>query len=89
MDATGKLAHGRDALFNQIANVTPGLEKRLPLMFNAMVTEGGMGVEAFAKASATAPARAFGLDGERAIAGGFDADLAIWDPEGVLHLRGR
>lgn len=81
MDASGKFAHGENAPFNQIANGMPGLETRLPLMFNAMVSEGRMGVEAFAKVTATAPARAFGLDGKGAIAEGFDADLAIWDPE--------
>ena len=81
MDVSGKFAHGKDAPFNQIANGMPGLETRLPLMFNAMVSEGRMGVEAFAQLTATAPARAFGLAGKGAIVEGFDADLAVWDPE--------
>ncbi|HBB85013.1 MAG TPA: dihydropyrimidinase [Sulfitobacter sp.] len=81
LDASGKFAHSEDAPFNQIANGMPGLETRLPLMFNAMVSEGRMGVEAFAQLTATAPARAFGLDSKGAIAKGLDADLAIWDPE--------
>ena len=81
MDASGKFAHGQDAPFNQIANGMPGLETRLPLMFDAMVSEGRMGVEAFAQLTATAPARAFGLTGKGVIAEGFDADLAIWDPQ--------
>ena len=81
MDVSGKFAHGKDAPFNQIANGMPGLETRLPLMFNAMVSEGRMGVEAFAQLTATAPARAFGLTQKGVIAEGFDADLAVWDPE--------
>lgn len=87
LDASGKFAHGEDAPFNQIANGMPGLETRLPLMFSAMVSEGHMGVEAFAQLTATAPARAFGLDSKGAIAKGLDADLAIWDPE-VSHTYG-
>lgn len=81
LDSSGKFAHGEDAPFNQIANGMPGLETRLPLMFNAMVNEGRMGLEAFAHLTATAPARAFGLDSKGAIAQGLDADLAIWDPK--------
>lgn len=80
MDASGKFAHGTDAPFNRIANGMPGLETRLPLMFNAMVSEGRMGLEAFVDLTATAPARAFGLQDKGQIAVGFDADIAIWDP---------
>ncbi|MEY8828707.1 dihydropyrimidinase [Sedimentitalea sp. XS_ASV28] len=87
MDASGKFAHGEDAPFNQIANGMPGLETRLPLMFTAMVSGGRLGVEAFVQLTATAPARAFGLDGKGAIIEGFDADLAIWDPE-ATHTYG-
>lgn len=79
LDASGKFAHGEDAPFNKIANGMPGLETRLPLMFNAMVSEGRTGIEAFAHLTATAPARAFGLDTKGAIAEGFDADLTLWD----------
>ena len=37
-DDTGKLANGPNPLFNKIANGMPGLEVRLPLLFNAMVS---------------------------------------------------
>lgn len=80
MDETGKFANGRDAPFNRIANGMPGLETRLPLMFNAMVSEGRMGLDAFVALTATAPAQAFGLAGKGQLAVGFDADIAIWDP---------
>ncbi len=83
LDASGKFAHGVDAPFNRIANGMPGLETRLPLMFNAMVSEGRLGVETFARITATAPALAFGLAGKGQIAVGFDADIAIWDPDHI------
>jgi dihydropyrimidinase len=80
-DASGKLAAGPDAGFHQIANGLPGLETRLPLLFDAMVSGGRGGPLAFAALTATNPARVFGLPGKGAIAPGFDADLVIWDPD--------
>ncbi len=81
MDETGKFAHGTDAPFNKIANGMPGLETRLPLMFNALVSEGRMDLSAFAKLTATAPAKAFGLPRKGCIAEGFDADISLWNPD--------
>lgn len=81
MDDSGKFVHGTDVPFNRIANGMPGLETRLPLMFDAMVTRGRSGLEAFAEVTATAPARAFGLSTKGQISVGFDADIAIWDPD--------
>ncbi len=80
MDETGKFAHGTDAPFNRIANGMPGLETRLPLLFNAMVSENRMSLEDFVDLTATAPAKAFGLQTKGQIATGFDADIAIWNP---------
>jgi len=79
-DETGKLAAGPNAGFHQIANGLPGLETRLPLMFDAMVSGGRGGPEAFAQMTATTPARLFGLPNKGAVAVGMDADLVIWDP---------
>ncbi|MDJ1008473.1 MAG: dihydropyrimidinase [Paracoccaceae bacterium] len=79
-DATGKLAAGPDASFAEIANGMPGLETRLPLLFDAMVSRGRMGPEAFARLTATAPAGIYGLPGKGRIAPGADADLVVWDP---------
>ena len=81
MDGTGKFVHGPDVPFNRIANGMPGLETRLPLMFDAMVTKGRASLEAFAHATATAPAQAFGLDAKGKIELGRDADIVLWDPE--------
>ncbi|MFK7836327.1 MAG: dihydropyrimidinase [Sulfitobacter sp.] len=87
MDETGKFVHGREVAFNQIANGMPGLETRLPLMFNAMVSEGRMGVDAFVKATSSAPAQAFGLTGKGQLREGFDADITIWNPQ-MRHTYG-
>ncbi len=80
-DASGKLAAGEDARFDQIANGMPGLETRLPLMFDAMVSRGGLGLRKFVELTATAPARIYGLQCKGALEVGMDADIAIWNPE--------
>ncbi|MBM1688242.1 dihydropyrimidinase [Sulfitobacter geojensis] len=87
MDETGKFVHGDDAPFNKIANGMPGLETRLPLMFNEMVSKGRMDLTAFAKLTSTAPADAFGLSRKGRIAVGYDADIALWNPE-ISHTYG-
>ncbi len=79
-DESGKLAAGANAGFHQIANGLPGLETRLPLMFDAMVSNGQSGPEAFVQITATNPAQLYGLPNKGAIAEGMDADIVIWDP---------
>ena len=78
-DETGKLNAGPSPPFPAIANGMPGLETRLPLMFDAMVSRGMGGAEAFVRATAAAPAQIYGLPGKGDIAPGMDADLVIWD----------
>lgn len=86
-DDSGKLSAGPDANFKQIANGLPGLETRLPLLFNAMVSEGRSSVEKFVELTATAPAKIYGLHPRKgAIAVGADADIAIWDPDRETRL---
>ena len=80
-DETGKLAAGPDAGFHQIANGLPGLETRLPLMFDAMVSKGRGGPEGFAELTSQAPAQLYGLQSKGRIAEGMDADIVIWDPD--------
>ncbi len=80
-DASGKLSAGPNAGFHEIANGLPGLETRLPLMFDAMVNQGRGGPEAFAGLTATAPAEIYGLPDKGALARGMDADITLWDPE--------
>ncbi len=42
-DETGKLKAGPGATFKEIANGMPGLQMRLPLLFDAMVSGGRLG----------------------------------------------
>ena len=80
-DDTGKLSAGEAPPFTSIANGQPGLELRNTLMFDAMVSEGRLGLEAFVNLTATAPARLHGLDRKGAITVGMDADLVVWNPD--------
>lgn len=78
-DKTGKLSAGPNARFDQIANGLPGLETRLPLMFDAMVSRGRGGALAFARLTAGAPAAHYGLQNKGELAIGKDADVVLWD----------
>jgi dihydropyrimidinase len=81
-DKTGKLAAGPNPTFKQIANGMPGLEARLPLMFDAMVSKGRFDLSRFVAWTATEPAKIYGLHPRKgSIAVGADADIAIWDPD--------
>ncbi len=80
-DTTGKLSAGPAPAFQDIANGLPGLETRLPLMFDAMVSQGRGGPEAFARLTASAPAKIYGLPGKGRLAKGMDADITLWDPD--------
>ena len=80
-DGTGKLANGPDAPFNRIANGMPGLEVRMPLLFDAMVSSGRFDLCKFVEVTACNPARIFGLEAKGGIRVGADADFAIWDPD--------
>ena len=80
-DDTGKLANGPNPPFNKIANGMPGLEVRLPLLFNAMVSEQLFDICKFVEVTSTNPARIFGLQNKGQISLGKDADLVIWDAD--------
>ena len=80
-DQSGKLSAGQQVPFDKIANGLPGLEVRLPLMFDAMVSKGGLGVEKFVELTATAAARLYGLENKGRLAPGADADIVIWDAD--------
>jgi dihydropyrimidinase len=86
-DATGKLSAGPNATFKQIANGLPGIEVRLPLLFDAMVSKGRLGLAKFVELTATAPAKIYNLHPRKgSIAIGSDADLVVWDAERKLTL---
>jgi dihydropyrimidinase len=79
-DETGKFAAGKAPSFKQIPNGMPGLQARLPLLFDAMVSQGRFDANRFVAWTATAPAKIYGLYPKKgSIAVGGDADVAIWD----------
>jgi dihydropyrimidinase len=87
-DETGKLKHGPASTFKQIANGLPGLEVRLPLMFDAMVSRGRMSLTDFVDLTATQPAKIYGLYPRKGtIAVGADADIVLWDPARTQTLQ--
>jgi dihydropyrimidinase len=85
-DEQGKLRAGPNPNFKQIANGLPGLEARLPLLFDAMVSKGRLGLAKFVDLTSTAPARIYNLPKKGSIAIGNDADIAIWNPDRKVTL---
>ena len=86
-DATGKLRAGANPSFKQIANGLPGLELRLPLLFDAMVSQGRLGIEKFVELTATAPARIYNLHGRKgSLSIGADADIVLWDAKAKVEI---
>jgi dihydropyrimidinase len=85
--AEGKLSHGPDANFKQIANGVPGLGERLALAFDALSKQGNRGLVRFADMTAGQPARIYGLaPAKGTIAIGADADIVLWNPDRRVTL---
>jgi len=81
-DKTGKLVAGKTSTFKQIPNGMPGLEARLPVVFDEMVSNGRFDVSKFVQWTSTEPAKIYGLYPRKGtLAIGSDADIAIWDPK--------
>ena len=85
-DQSGKFVAGPAPDFKQIPNGMPGLAARLPVLFDAMVSKGRLGLQKFVELSAEAPASIYNLPGKGRIAIGADADIAIWDPDKRVTL---
>jgi dihydropyrimidinase len=86
-DEHGKLAAGPDAPFNKIANGVPGIELRLPLLFDG-VRKGRFSLQQFVALASTNAARLYGLYPRKGtLAVGSDADIAIWDPEKEVSVK--
>jgi len=67
--------------FSRIPNGAPGVETRLPLIFDGAVVKHGLSLNRFVEITATAPAKLFGLFPKKGtIAVGTDADLVLFDP---------
>jgi dihydropyrimidinase len=73
---------GRDD-FSKIPNGAPGVEHRVPLIYNGGVIENRISLNRFVELTSTAAAKMFGLFPRKGtIAVGSDADIVIFDPEG-------
>ena len=74
--------------FSKIPNGAPGVETRLPLVFDGGVRQHGLSFNRFVELTATAPAKLFGLFPRKGtIAVGSDADLVLFDPEESWTIR--
>lgn len=72
---------GRDD-FTKIPNGAPGVEHRVPLIFNGGVIENRLSLNRFVELTSTAAAKMFGLFPKKGtIAVGSDADIVIFDPD--------
>jgi len=68
--------------FSKIPNGLPGIEDRLPVMWDAGVNGGKISPERFVEVNCTNPAKIFGMYPKKGvIAVGSDADILVWDPE--------
>jgi dihydropyrimidinase len=86
-DSSGKFVNGADPNFKEIPNGMPGLEARLPLLFDAMVSQGRLGLEKFVALTSTEPAKIYGLHPRKGdIVIGGDADITIWDPNRKMTI---
>ena len=76
--------------FTKIPNGAPGVEHRVPLIYNGGVVENRISLNRFVELTSTAAAKMFGLFPKKGtIAVGSDADIVIFDPqrEQTLSLK--
>jgi dihydropyrimidinase len=67
--------------YDKVPNGLPGVETRLPLLFEGGVLSGRVTPQKFVEVTATNPAKLYGLENTKgAIAAGYDADFVIWYP---------
>lgn len=68
--------------FSKIPNGAPGVEHRVPLIYNGGVVENRISLNRFVELTSTAAAKMFGLFPKKGtIAIGSDADIVIFDPD--------
>jgi dihydropyrimidinase len=80
---------GRDD-FSKIPNGAPGVEHRVPLIYNGAVIEQGFSLNRFVELTSTAAAKMFGLFPRKGtIAVGSDADIVLFDPEKQQTISAR
>jgi len=80
--------------FSKIPNGMPGVETRLHLLWEGVVS-GKISINRFVEITSTAPAKIFGMYGKKGtLAVGADADVVVWDPKrekllaaNTLHMK--
>ena len=68
------------------ASGVPGLETSLPTLFT-QVSRGRLALRRLVEATATIPARIFGLAHKGVLKEGFDADIVLVDPKAKIKIR--
>src|SRR5215203_1393757 len=87
-DEKGKLAPKGRTSFRWVPNGIPGVETRLPILFSEGVAKGRISLNRFVELTATNHAKLYGLYPRKgSIAVGFDADIALWDPNRKETIR--
>jgi dihydropyrimidinase len=87
-DDTGKLTPKGRTSFRWVPNGIPGIETRLPILFSEGVSKGRIGLNRFVELTATNHAKLYGLYPRKGSIGvGFDADIALWDPNRKETIR--
>ncbi|WP_029619548.1 dihydropyrimidinase [Pseudorhizobium marinum] len=88
-DATdGKLNEKGRTSFRWVPNGIPGVETRLPILFSEGVSKGRITPQKFVELSSTNHAKMYGLYPRKGSIGiGFDADIALWDPNRKETIR--
>jgi len=92
-DSVQKAEHADDV--REMPNGMPGVETRLPVVFDRFVASGRISAERFVALTAAMPARLNGLYPRKGtISPGSDADLVVFDPAatrvvsaGALHMQ--
>jgi dihydropyrimidinase len=85
-DIQGKKKDGEEQPFQWIPNGVPGIETRLPLLFDG-VRKGRLSLRQFVELTSYQPSRIYGLFPRKGtIAIGSDADIVIWDPERSVRI---
>jgi dihydropyrimidinase len=74
--------------FSRIPNGAPGIETRLPLVYDGGVRQRGLSLNRFVALTATNPAKLFGLFPRKGtIAVGSDGDIVLFDPHDTWTIR--
>jgi dihydropyrimidinase len=74
--------------FSKIPNGAPGIETRLPLVYNGGVRQRGLSLQRFVALTATNPAKLFGLFPHKGtIAVGSDGDIVLFDANDTWTIR--